>query len=118
MKDLTKEELLQIIKESNKDILDELAYADELSLGRINTLEKYEYFVTEAARFFKEMIETAESDYKGKSIQDSDLDSIINKTCRRMIDVVNTAQSQLAAIGGAGIKEPEQGLIYPGYLEE
>ena len=64
------------------------------------------------------MIETAESDYKGKSIQDSDLDSIINKTCRRMIDVVNTAQSQLAAIGGAGIKEPEQGLIYPGYLEE
>lgn len=118
MKDLTKEELVQIIKESNKDILDELTYADELSMDRINTLDKYEYFVTEAARFFQEMVRTAESDYKGKVIQDSDLDSIINHTCTRMIDAVNTAQSQLAAIGGAGIKEPEQGLIYPGYLEE
>jgi hypothetical protein len=118
MKDLTKEELVQIIKESNKDILDELTYADELSMDRINTLDKYEYFVTQAAGFFKEMIETAKSDYEGKVIQDSDLDSIINKTCVRMIDAVNSAQSALAAIGGAGIKEPEQGLTYPGYLEE
>ena len=71
MKDLTKEELMQIIKESNKDILDEFSgYADQLGVAKRASHEKYADFISQV-RFIllDNMLEQVKADYHHGAIR-------------------------------------------------
>lgn len=109
MKDLTKEELELLVRESNKDILDELSYEDEEGQARINTLEKYSDFISQV-RFIllDNMMVQAKADYDHGVLNKSDIQHLIEKECNeRLMLVASTLASGLGNIIGASEEEVE-----------
>mgnify|MGYP001174753572 CR=1 FL=1 len=122
MKDITKKEILDIVKESNKKELEEYSqtYADELGSARAEILKRYSNFVESAQKFLQQMVEKARMDYQEGVIQDADIDHLINNQLQdNMRYAVDYAISSLDAITKGGIKDQEKGPWYPtdGYGE-
>tara|TARA_R100001015_G_C4620508_1_gene177456 strand:+ start:1052 stop:1417 length:366 start_codon:yes stop_codon:yes gene_type:complete len=115
MKDLTKIDILNIIKEANKEALEEYfpSDADNLVKARKNNLERYQGYVSSAKNFLDQIIEKANSDYQNNIINDADIDYLINDQCERAMQAVEYVKSSLMAIKEAGIKPGETGPVYP-----
>lgn len=109
MKDLTKEELESLVRESNKDILDELSYEDEEGQVRVNTLEKYSDYISQV-RFIllDNMLAQAKADYDHGVLNKSDIHHLIEKECNeRLMLIASTLASGLGDIVGASEEEVE-----------
>ncbi len=122
MKDITKKEILDIVKESNKEELEEYSqtYADELGSAREETLRRYSNFIESAQKYLQQMVEKARMDYQEGIIQDADVDHLINNQLQdNMRYAVDYAISSLDALTKGGIKDQEKGPWYPtdGYGE-
>jgi hypothetical protein len=115
MKDLTKIDILNIIKEANKETLEEYfpTDADNLVKARKSNLERYQGYVSSAKNFLDQIIEKAKSDYENDIIGDADIDYLINDQCERALQSVEYVKSSLMAIKDAGIKPSDSGPVYP-----
>jgi len=116
MKDLTKEELMQIIKESNKDILDEFSgYADQLGVAKRAALEKYADFISQV-RFIllDNMLEQVKADYHHGAISKGDVQHLITKQCNeRLMLIASTLEKSLSDLIGEGYEEEEEKAPIP-----
>ena len=115
MKDLTKEDILQIVKESNKESLDEYftSNADRAVAAREENLERYQSFVQGSKNFLDQIIEKAKGEYENKIINDADIEYLINDQCKRAIQNVEYIKSSLMALKSTGIHPSETGPVYP-----
>ena len=115
MKDLTKHDILQIVKETNKETLEEYfpSDADNSIKARKNNLERYQSFVSSAKNSLDQIIEKAKGDYENGIINDSDIDYLISDQCDRAIQAVQFVISSLEALKNAGIHPSETGPVYP-----
>ena len=102
MKDLTKEEIIQIVKEANRDILKEYfpSYADEAVTARKENLIRYQSFVSSAKNFLDQIIEKAKGDYESKIIDDTDIDYLINDHLNKAVKIVEYIKASLLALKG------------------
>tara|TARA_R110000744_G_scaffold313632_1_gene420807 strand:+ start:382 stop:1023 length:642 start_codon:yes stop_codon:yes gene_type:complete len=102
MKDLTKEEIIQIVKEANRDILKEYfpSYADEAVTARKENLIRYQSFVSSAKNFLDQIIEKAKGDYESKIIDDTDIDYLINDHLNKAVKIVKYIKASLLALKG------------------
>lgn len=98
MKDLTKEEIRGIIRESNKDLLDETYLEDEGRMAHSNDLDVYGATVTQAAALLHRMTDNAAMDKEGGTLSDSDLESLIVDQVQRLNLIVATVENTLRAI--------------------
>jgi hypothetical protein len=115
MKTLTKEDINNIVKESNKDILDEYfpSDADNNVRARKENLERYQGFVSGAKNFLDQIIEKAKGEYENGIINDADIEYLIEDQCARAIQAVEYVKSSLVALKSQGIKPSETGPVYP-----
>jgi hypothetical protein len=115
MKNLTKHDILQIVKEANKETLEEYfpSDADNVTKARKSNLERYQSFVSGAKNFLDQITEKAKSDYENGIINDSDIDYLISDQCDRAMQAVQYVISSLEALKQAGIHPSETGPIYP-----
>jgi hypothetical protein len=115
MKDLTREEIKKIVKESNKETLSEYfpSYADEEVTARKENLQRYHGFVEGSKNFLDQIIEKAKMDYQEGIISDADIDYLINDQCDRAMKSIEFVISSLIALKEQGIKPSETGPIYP-----
>jgi len=115
MKDLTKKEIKNMVKESNRDTLREYfpSYADqEVAAGKEN-LQRYNGFVQGSKNFLDQIIEKAKMDYQEGIISDADIDYLINDQCDRAMKSIEFVVSSLLALKGEGIYPSELGPIHP-----
>lgn len=115
MDDLTKKDILNIVRESNKETLEEYfpSDADNQIKARKSNLERYQSFVSGAKNFLDQIVEKARGDYEGGIINDSDVDYLIHDQCERALQAVEYVKSSLKALKEAGIHPSETGPIYP-----
>lgn len=114
MKDLTKEEIKGIIKESNKDLLDEIYIDDEARIARVNHLDTYAHDVTQAAGMLNQLVENAAMDRESGNLSDSDLEYLMTTQVERMYAIVATVENSLRAIKEGTYQRPGNGnIIYP-----
>lgn len=115
MKDLTKQDILQIVKESNKEALDEYfpSDADNTIKARKETLERYQGLVSGAKNFLDQFIQKAKGDYENKVISDADIEYLIDDQCERLEQAVQYLISSLTSLKDEGIKPSEFGPVYP-----
>lgn len=115
MKDLTKEELLQIVKESNKDILDEFGgYAAQAGVAKRAALDKYADFISQV-RFIllDNMLEQVKADYR-RTLSKSDIEHLISKECNeRLMRIVGTLTESLSDMIGGGHEEEGESTPIP-----
>ena len=115
MKDLTNKEIIKIVKESNKEALEEFfpSDADNVVRARKETLERYQSFVSGAKNFLDQIIEKAKGEYENGIINDPDIDYLIDDQLGRAMEAVNYVKASLIALKGPGIKPSETGPVYP-----
>jgi len=120
MKDLTKKDIENIVKESNKELVGEsyTYLANDLSDERKEKLRVYSQFVDQARVLLTQMVKKASSDYETGNLQDADIDYLIDDQCQRMRDAVDYTISSLEAMKGPGIKTDTPGLTYPNFYDE
>ena len=111
MKNITKEELKLLVKESNRDILDELTYADEASATLVNKYETYAQFVTQAKTLLDQMANMANVEFKSGTISRDDIVHLIKNELGRAYLAVDGAANTLAAIIGSGLKDQTTSLV-------
>ena len=98
MKDLTKEEIKGIIKESNKDLLDEIYIDDEARMARVNHSDTYAYSITQAADLLQRMTDNAAMEREAGNLSDSALEELLTKQVQRIYDIAATVENTLRAI--------------------
>ena len=115
MENLTKAEIIALVKESNFETLEEYfaTYADETIDARKENLIRYQSFVEGAKNFLDQIIEKAKGDYENGIIDDSDIEYLINDQCERALMAVEYVKSSLIALMTQGIKPSETGPLYP-----
>ena len=115
MKDLTKEDILKIVKESNKDTIEEYfpSDTDQQTKYRKETLERYQGFISSAKNILDQIIQKAKGDYENGVINDADIDYLIDDQLNRAMQSINFVKSSLMAIKGPGIKPSETGPVFP-----
>ena len=115
METLSKKDIFKIVKESNKEALEEYfpSDADNQVRARKENLQRYDSFVAGAKNFLDQIIEKANDDYEGGIINDADIDYLINDQLARARAAVNFVKASLIAIKGPGIKPSEKGPVYP-----
>ncbi len=115
MNDLTKEDILKIVREANKESLEEYfpSDADSETKARNQNLERYQSFVSGAKNFLDQIIEKATGDYENGIISDADIDYLINDQLERATQAVEYVKSSLLALKGPGRKPSETGPVYP-----
>jgi hypothetical protein len=115
MNDLTKEDILNIVREANKETLEEYfpSDADNLTRARKENLERYQSFVSGAKNFLDQIIEKAKGEYENGILSDADIEYLINDQCERAMQAVQYVVSSLEALKGPGIKPSETGPVYP-----
>jgi hypothetical protein len=115
MKDLTKEEIAKIARDSAQDTLEEYfpSEVDQATKAREETLERYGGYVNSAKNFLDQIIERAKGDYENGVINDADIDYLISDQCERAMKAVSYVKDSLIALKGPGIKDGEKGPIYP-----
>jgi len=121
MENLTKAEIMALVKESNFETLEEYfaTYADEVTDARKENLIRYQSFVEGAKNFLDQIIEKAKGDYEGGIINNSDIEYLINDQLARATAAVEYVKSSLIALKTQGIVSSEPGPMYPtGRYEE
>ena len=118
MKDLTKEDIFQIVKESNKEEIQEYyqnnpGEANQWTAGRKENLHRYQSFVNGAKNFLDQITEKAKMDFQEGLIQKADLDYLIDDQMDRARQAVEYVVSSLMALRDEGIKPTESGPIFP-----
>ena len=115
MNDLTKKDILNIVKEANKETLEEFfpSDADNQVTARKENLERYQSFVSGAKNFLDQITEKAKGEYENGLINDSDIDYLISDQLGRAMQAVSFVKDSLIALKGPGIKPSEKGPIYP-----
>jgi len=115
MKNLTKQEIISIVKESNKEALEEYfpSDADQALKARNETLHRYQGLVSGAKNFLDQIIEKARGDYENNIINDPDVDFLIDDVLARAETALEYVKSSLIALKGPGIKPSETGAVYP-----
>jgi len=113
MKDLTKKEIEDIVKESNKDLVGEqyTYIANDEVDARKERLRSYDQFVEQAKVLLDQMVDKLRGDHETGNIQDADIDYLIDDQLnKRMQDALNFTVSSLMALKGPGIKSGSPGL--------
>ncbi len=121
MKDLTKKDIEDIVKKSNKELVGEsyTYLANDLSADRKEKLRVYSQFVDQARVLLEQMVKKASSDYETGNLQDADIDYLINDQLNtRMQFVLDFTVSSLEVIKGPGIKRDTPGFLYPNFYDE
>ncbi len=118
MKDLTKKDIKNIVKDSNEEFLKEYylndqGAANQVVAARKDNLHRYESFVQGAKNSLDQIIEKAKMDYGEGIIQKADLDFLIDDQCERARQAVEYVVSSLMALRDQGIKPTETSPIYP-----
>jgi hypothetical protein len=118
MKDLTKKDIKNIVKDSNEEFLKEYylndqGEANQVVAARKDTLHRYESFVQGAKNSLDQIIEKAKMDYGEGIIQKADLDFLIDDQMERARQTVEYVVSSLMALRDQGIKPTETSPIYP-----
>ena len=115
MDDLTKQDILDIVREANKQTLEEYfpSDADNQIKARKDNLERYQSFVSGAKNFLDQITEKATGDYQNGIIDDADIDYLIDDQLARAMQAVEYVKASLIALKGPGIKPSEKGPIYP-----
>jgi 2-phosphoglycerate kinase len=115
MKELTKNDIINIVKEANQETLEEYfpSIADQEVAARKENLERYQSFVEGAKNFLDQIIEKAKGEYENGIIDNSDIDYLINDQCERAMDAVGYVKSSLIALRDQGIKPSETGPTFP-----
>tara|TARA_R100001015_G_C4610950_1_gene166361 strand:- start:197 stop:562 length:366 start_codon:yes stop_codon:yes gene_type:complete len=115
MKNLTKQEILNLVKEANEQELQEYfpSDADREIRNRKENLLRYQSLLEGARNFYIQIMEKAQSDYENGIIDDSDVDYLINDQCERAMAAVDYLKSSLIALKTQGIKPTERSPIYP-----
>lgn len=115
MKDLTREEILNIARQAKKEVIEEYfpSDADNLVTARKETLERYQSFVSGAKNFLDQITEKAKGEYENGIINDPDIDYLIDDVLERATQAVEYVKASLIALKGPGIKQSEKGPIYP-----
>jgi hypothetical protein len=115
MDDLTKQDILDIVREANKQTLEEYfpSDADNQVKARKDNLERYQSFVSGAKNFLDQITEKATGDYQNGIIDDADIDYLIDDQLARAMQAVEYVKASLIALKGPGIKPSEKGPIYP-----
>tara|TARA_R110000737_G_scaffold82061_1_gene114350 strand:+ start:3283 stop:3891 length:609 start_codon:yes stop_codon:yes gene_type:complete len=100
MKDLSKRDILNIVKESNKETLEEYfpSDADELSRARKENLARYQSFVSSAKNFLDQITEKAKGDYENGIINDSDINYLINDHLNKAVQTIEYIKVSLLAL--------------------
>lgn len=106
MKDLTKEDLYDIIKESNRDILDEMYPEDEARMARINHSDTYAYSITQAADLLQRMTDNAAMDREAGNLSDSALEELLTVQVKRLYAITATVENTLRAIKEGTYRSP------------
>ena len=115
MKDLSKQDILDIVKEANKETLQEYfpSDADNMVTARKETLQRYQSFVSGAKNFLDQITEKAKGEYENDIINDADVDYLIDDVLERAMQAVEYVKASLIALKGPGIKPSEKGPVYP-----
>jgi|TARA_Y100000361_G_scaffold147345_1_gene158769 hypothetical protein len=115
MKNLTKQEIMNLVKEANEQELQEYfpSDADMQVRNRKENLLRYQSFVEGVSNNMIQFVEKATSDYENGIIDKADLEFLITDQCQRALDAVGYAQSALMALKTEGIKSGELGELYP-----
>ena len=114
MKDLTREEILNIARQAKKEVIEEYfpSDADNLVTARKETPERYQSFVS-GAKHLDQITEKAKGEYENGIINDPDIDYLIDDVLERATQAVEYVKASLIALKGPGIKQSEKGPIYP-----
>lgn len=121
MKDLTKKEIEDIVKESNKDLVGEqyTYIANDIADDRKMRLRSYDQYVEQAKVLLDQMVEKLRGEHETGNIQDADIDYIIDdQLTKRMQDALNYTVSSLTALKEQGIETETPGLTYPNVYDE
>tara|TARA_R100000322_G_scaffold17574_1_gene10351 strand:- start:209 stop:574 length:366 start_codon:yes stop_codon:yes gene_type:complete len=115
MKELTKNDIIALVKEANQEALKEYfpSLADEEVAARKENLHRYQSFVEGAKNFLDQIIEKAKGEYENGIIDDADIDYLIDDQCARALAAVGYVKSSLMALRDQGIKPSETGPTYP-----
>lgn len=115
MEDLTKEDILKIVRESNKETIEEYfpSDADQQTKARKETLERYQGFVSSAKNVLDQIIQKAKGDYENGVIGDADIDYLIDDQLARAMQSIEFIKSSLIALKGPGIKPITTGPVFP-----
>jgi len=108
MKDLTKKDIENIVKESNKELVGEqyTYIANDEGDARDERLRSYDQFVKQAKVLLDQMVVKLRSDYEHGNIQDADIDYLINDQLnKKMQDALDYCVSSLMALKGPGITD-------------
>lgn len=111
MKDLTKEEIKLLVRESNKDILDELTYEDEGRAALVNKYETYAQFVSQAKTLLDQMANMANVEYTSGTLSRDDVLHLIDNELGRAYLAVDGAANTLRAVIGPGVKTQNTPLV-------
>lgn len=121
MKEITKKEIENIVKESNKELKEEYPYlGSEIGQARNNTMHAYKSYVSQAKKFLDQMVDRANMDYENKVIQKADIDWLIDDQLLKMQDALNYVKSQLEVMKTSGLKilPAEQEPFFPFVYED
>ena len=121
MKDLTKEEIEKIVKESNKELVGEqyTYIANDEVDARKERLSSYDQVVEQAKVLLDQMVEKLRGDHETGNIQGADIDYLIDDQLnKRMQDALNYTVSSLEALKGPGIRTDSPGMTYPNMYDE
>ncbi len=133
---ITKEEIEKIVREANKELLEEDRvsvatdwsgfsgmtypfYGNELSVARKEKLGSYEKYVNTCLQSLKMMVENVNADYINNNISDMEVKFLINDQLERLQSSVGYTISSLEAImQSGGQKLHGAGPQYPAMMEE
>jgi len=106
MKDLTKEQIKNIARDSNKELLDEMYIDDEARMARINQSDTYAYSITQAADLLHRMTNNVAMDYEAGNLSDSALEELIVGQVERLNAIAATVENTLRAIKAGTYQRP------------
>ena len=120
---LTKEELAELVRESNKDLIDEIFtqpyFNDEVIAARNQKLVSYEKYVNTCLQSLKSLIDDVNMQYTNSNIQAADIEFLINDQLGRLRDSVGYTVSSLEAImSNDGLELEPTGAQFPQMIEE
>ena len=106
MKDLTKKDIKNIVKDSNKKLFKErFGYpysGDEITAAHKEKLRGYEEFINGPLNSLKNMVTKCNSEHETGNLSDADIDFLIDDQLGRLQTAVGFAVSSLMAIKEKG----------------
>tara|TARA_Y100000310_G_scaffold28831_1_gene27432 strand:- start:518 stop:901 length:384 start_codon:yes stop_codon:yes gene_type:complete len=123
MSKLTKAELVKLVKESNKDLIDEIFtqpyFNDEVIAARNQKLVAYKKYVNTCLESLKSMVDDVNMQYTNSNLQQADIEFLIKDQLGRLRDSVSYTVSSLEAImSKEGLQLDPAGAQFPQMMEE